>query len=59
MQKTNTIDKVLAEQNFTEDEKKAFKDMISYAKFCQKGMEDNLKLLIDQKLKGLLGKWNL
>lgn len=56
MQKTNTIDKVLAEQNFTEDEKKAFKDMISYAKFCQKGMEDNLKLLIDQKLKGLLGK---
>lgn len=56
MAKTSTIDSVLEAKDFTEEENKAFKDMISYAKFCQKGMEDNLKNHIDQKLKGILGK---
>lgn len=58
MAKTSTIDSVLEAKDFTEEENKAFKDMISYAKFCQKGMEDNLKNHIDQKLKGILGKWS-
>ncbi len=54
--KNTTIDEVLEKQNFTEKEKKAFHEMISYAKICQKGMEDNLKSLIDQKIKEVLGK---
>lgn len=52
----NTIDIVLEKQNFTDAEKEVFKEMISYAKIYQKGMEDNLKSLIDHKMKGLLGK---
>ena len=58
MAKTNTIDNVLIEKDFTEEEKKAFHDMINYAKICQKGMESNLKSLIDEKIKGVIKKWN-
>lgn len=56
MAKTNTIDDVLTKQNFTEDEKKSFNKMISYAKIYQKGMEDNLKSLIDEEIKEILKK---
>lgn len=54
--KNTTIDEVLEKQNFSEKEKKAFHEMISYAKICQKGMEENLKNHIDQKIKEVLGK---
>lgn len=54
--KNTTIDEVLEKQNFNEKEKKAFHEMISYAKICQKGMEENLKNHIDQKIKEVLEK---
>ena len=54
--KNTTIDEVLEKQNFDENEKKAFHSMISYAKICQKGMEENLKNHIDQKIKEVLEK---
>ena len=56
VKKNTTIDEVLEKQDFSEKEKKAFHEMISYAKICQKGMEDNLKSLIDQKIKEVLDK---
>ena len=56
MAKSNTIDEVLDEKGFTPEEKKVFHEMIGYAKICQKGMEENLKSLIDEKIKGIIGK---
>ena len=54
--KNSTIDEVLEKRNFTEEEKKAFYKMISFAKIHQKGMEDSLKNLIDQQIKEVLDK---
>ena len=56
MSKTNTIDEVLTSKGFTEDEKKAFHRMVDYAKVCQKGMEDNLKAVIEDSIKEIVNK---
>lgn len=56
MSKTNTIDEVLTLKNFTEDEKMIFHRMVDYAKICQKGMEDNLKSVIEDGIKEIVNK---
>lgn len=56
MTKNDAIEEVIANQQFTDEEKKIFREMISYAKTCQKGMEDNLKNYIDEKIKAALPK---
>ena len=52
--KNSTIDEVLEKYDFTEKEKIAFYEMISYAKISSKGMEDALKSFIDQKIKEVI-----
>ncbi|MEI3526613.1 MAG: hypothetical protein V8R15_00670 [Bacilli bacterium] len=48
--KNSPMDVVLNKSKLTEKEKKAFVEIIQYAKSCQKSQDDNLKGFIKQKV---------
>lgn len=49
--KISPIETVLEQEGFTETEKKAFLDIIDYAKSCQKTVgRENLKSFVDNKI---------
>lgn len=52
--KNNPINFLLEQEKFTEEEKKAFINIIKYAKACQQGQSDNLRTYINNKVEEIV-----
>lgn len=48
--KTNPIEEVLKQEQFTEKETEAFTNIINYAKLCQQGKKENLQSYINEQV---------